>query len=261
MQEQLNIALIQSDLIWERPDLNRQNFTKKINQINEPIDLIVMPEMFSSGFTMNPEHVSETMQGETVAWMKKMAVKSNAAICGSLVISEGGHCYNRFVFATPEGDLESYDKRHTFTLAGEHKVYKAGNNRLVINYKGWKINPLICYDLRFPVWARNTDNYDVLIYVANWPKPRINAWDALLKARAIENMSYCVGLNRVGFDNNSHEYSGHSAAYDGLGECITAIEPNAEQIEIVTLEKNHIETIRLKLKFLDDKDEFTFYSS
>ena len=261
MQQQLNIALIQSNLIWENPGQNRKFFSKKIFAIKEPIDVIVLPEMFSSGFTMNPERVSETIQGETVTWMKEMAAKSNAAICGSLVISEGGHCFNRFVFATPEGNLESYDKRHTFTLAGEHKVYKAGNNRQVINYKGWKINPLVCYDLRFPVWARNTDNYDVLIYVANWPKPRINAWDALLKARAIENMSYCIGVNRVGFDHNNHEYSGHSAVYDGLGECITSIAPNVEQVEVVTIKKNHIETIRQKLKFLDDKDEFTFYSS
>lgn len=259
MQQQLKIALIQSDLIWEYPLQNRQNFTKKINQITESIDVIVLPEMFSSGFTMNPDHVDETMQGETITWMKKMASKTNAAICGSLVIYEDNHYYNRFVFATPDGHLECYDKRHTFTLAGEHKVYKSGNDRLIINYKGWKIHPLVCYDLRFPVWARNTDNYDILLYVANWPKPRINAWDALLKARAIENMSYCIGVNRVGFDNNNHEYSGHSAVYNSLGACITDIKPNTEQTEIVTLEKNHLETIRQKLKFLDDRDEFTFY--
>lgn len=257
MQEQLKIAIVQSDLVWESPDQNRLNFADKIEQINQPVDVIVLPEMFTSGFTMNPEHVFETMDGTTISWMKEIAQKTNSAICGSLVVSENSNYYNRFVFVTPTGDLEYYDKRHTFTLAGEHKVYKAGSKRLIMNYKGWKILPLVCYDLRFPVWARNTDDYDVLMYVANWPKPRVNAWDALLKARAIENMSYCIGVNRVGFDVNNHEYVGHSAVYDGLGECITDIEHSTEQTEIATLNKNHLETIRQKLKFLDDRDAFT----
>jgi len=256
MQEQLKIAIIQSDLVWENPEQNRLNFTHKIEQINQSVDIIVLPEMFTSGFTMNPEHVFETMDGTTISWMKEIAQRTNSAICGSLVISENSNYYNRFVFVTPKGDLQCYDKRHTFTLAGEHKVYKAGSKRLTINYKGWKILPLVCYDLRFPVWARNTDDYDVMIYVANWPKPRVSAWDALLKARAIENMSYCVGVNRVGFDVNNHEYVGHSAIYDGLGECISDIEHNTEQTEVLILYKNHIETIRQKLKFLDDRDDF-----
>ena len=257
MQEELKIAIVQSDLVWENPEKNRQNFDKKIKQTKRSVDVIVLPEMFTSGFTMNPEHVFETMDGTTIAWMKEIAKRTNSAICGSLVILENSNYYNRFVFVTPKGDLEYYDKRHTFTLAGEHKVYKAGNKRLIVNYKGWKLLPLICYDLRFPVWARNTDDYDVMIYVANWPKPRVNAWDALLKARAIENMSYCVGVNRVGFDVNNHEYVGHSAIYDGLGECISDIKHNTEQTEIIILNKNHLETIREKLKFLDDRDAFT----
>jgi len=257
MQKQLKIAIIQSDLVWENPEQNRQNFDKKIKQIKKPVDIIVLPEMFTSGFTMNPEHVSETMNGKTITWMKEIAKRANSAVCGSIVISENNNYYNRFVFATPEGNLQCYDKRHTFTLAGENKVYKSGNKRLIIDYKGWKLHPLVCYDLRFPVWARNTDDYDVVMYVANWPKPRINAWDALLKARAIENMSYCIGVNRVGFDNNNYEYVGHSAIYDGLGECITNIKHNAEQTEIVTLEKAHLQAIRQKLKFLGDRDAFT----
>lgn len=257
MQDQLKIALLQSDLVWENPEQNRQNFAEKIKQINEPIDIIVLPEMFTSGFTMHPEHVFETMTGKTIVWMNEIAKRSNSAICGSLVISENGNYYNRFVFVSSDGKLAYYDKRHTFTLAGESKVYKAGSERLIIDYKGWKIHPLVCYDLRFPVWARNTDNYDVVMYVANWPKPRINAWDALLKARAIENMSYCIGVNRVGFDINNYEYPGHSAVYDGLGEQISNIKPNKEQIEIVTLNKIHLEAIRQKLKFLDDRDAFT----
>ena len=257
MQEELKIVLIQSDLVWENPEQNRQNFAEKIRQIKESVDVIVLPEMFTSGFTMHPEHVAENMHGDTIAWMKVIATKVNSAICGSLVISENNNFYNRFVFVTPDGTLEYYDKRHTFTLAGEHKVYKAGKNRLIVDYKGWKICTLVCYDLRFPVWARNTDDYDIVMYVANWPKPRINAWDALLKARAIENMSYCIGVNRVGLDHNNYTYSGHSAVYDGLGECLTNIAPNTEQIEIVILDKNHINFIRKSLKFLDDRDEFT----
>ena len=158
---------------------------------------------------------------------------------------ENGNYYNRSVFVLPSGEIETYDKKHTFTLAGEHKVYTAGTSKNIINYKGWKICPLICYDLRFPVWARNVENYDVLLYVANWPKPRVNAWDALLKPRAIENMSYCIGVNRVGLDANSHEYCGHSAAYDVLGAQITNITPSKEETEIVTLTKAHIATLSL----------------
>lgn len=257
MQDDLKIAIIQSDLVWENPEKNRLNFSKKIESIAEPIDMILLPEMFTSGFTMNPENVFETMQGPTMIWMKKLAGEKQTAIGGSLVIKENGVFYNRFVFVKPEGLIESYDKRHTFTLAGEDKVYKDGAKKVIVNYKGWKLCPLICYDLRFPVWARNIENYDVLFYVANWPKPRINAWDALLKARAIENMSYCIGVNRVGLDNNNYEYSGHSAAYDGLGELLTNFEDSKEGLEIVTLSKKHLSTIRNTLKFLDDKDRFT----
>jgi len=160
------------------------------------------------------------------------------------------------VFVTPSGTITSYDKKHTFTLAGEHNVYVSGTERIIIDYKGWKLCPLICYDLRFPVWARNTEDFDVLLYVANWPKVRVHAWDTLLKARAIENMSYCIGVNRVGLDANAHEYSGHSAVYDVLGETMTTIPEHKEAVEICTLEKSHIETYRNKLQFLNDKDEF-----
>jgi len=257
MQDQLKIALIQSDLVWENPSQNRSNFTQKINQITTQVDVILLPEMFTSGFTMSPENVFETMQGETVIWMLNQAKKSNAALGGSLVIQENEKFYNRFVFAKPDGTIETYNKRHTFTLAGENEKYNSGDIRVILEYKGWKICPLVCYDLRFPVWARNTDAYDVVFYVANWPKPRIAAWDALLKARAIENMSYCIGVNRVGVDNNKHEYSGHSAVYDGLGEQISQIKKGVEAIEIVSLSKKHLQTIREKLMFLNDRDQFS----
>lgn len=256
MQEALKIALIQTDLVWENPEQNRLNFTEKLETLDETIDVIVLPEMFTSGFTMNAKSVAETMDGTTVSWMIDLAKTKQIAIAGSIVIFENGKYYNRFLFIEPSGKLSYYDKRHTFTLAGEDKVYTAGKERVIIDYKGWKICPLICYDLRFPVWARNTDNYDILIYVANWPVPRIDAWDTLLKARAIENMSYCIGVNRIGVDGMDVKYCGSSAVYDVLGKKLTDIPLNKETIEVVTLRKNHIGKYRNALKFLDDKDDF-----
>lgn len=257
MNDQLKIAVIQSNLIWEDPKSNRKRFKEKIKEVTTNVDIIILPEMFTSGFTMNAEKVAESMDGKTVLWMKKRALKTNAAIIGSIVIKEDNNYFNRLLFVEPTGAIHTYDKRHTFTLAGEHKIYKAGTERLIIDYKGWKICPLICYDLRFPVWARNTDDYDVLLYVANWPKPRILAWDTLLKARAIENMCYCIGVNRIGIDEEQHEYSGNSAVYDVLGNEITTIKPNKEQTEVLTLEKKHIDYYRNKLKFLNDQDRFS----
>lgn len=257
MQSQLKIALIQSDLVWENPKQNRENFTRKTENLSEEVDLIVLPEMFTTGFTMNAEKVAESMEGETVSWMQHMAKTTHTAIVGSLVIKENNKYYNRLLFVEPSGYISTYNKRHTFTLVGEDKIYTSGTEKVMINYKGWKICSLICYDLRFPVWARNTEDYDVLIFVANWPKPRVSAWDALLKARAIENMSYCIGVNRVGVDGVNIEYSGHSACYDVLGDQITSFESGKEQTEIITLEKRHIEAYRNKLKFLDDRDTFS----
>ncbi|MCX7546367.1 amidohydrolase [Xanthomarina sp. F1114] len=257
MQNELKIALIQTELVWENPQQNRIHLTKKIESISESVDLIVLPEMFTSGFTMHPKKVAETMFGETVVWMQELALKKQTAIIGSLVISENNNFYNRLLFVHPNGMIETYDKKHTFTLAGEDRVYTAGNKKLLVAYKGWKICPLICYDLRFPVWSRNVEDYDVLIYVANWPKVRTTAWDTLLKARAIENMAYCVGVNRVGLDNNNHEYNGHSAVFDVLGEKIDHIPDNKEAIEIVVLNKSHIKLNREKFNFLNDKDTFS----
>lgn len=257
MHEQLNVALIQTNLVWENPKKNRKHLKEKIDSISQSVDIFILPEMFSTGFTMNAKDVAETMDGKTVTWMKRRALKTDAAIVGSLIISEGDKYYNRLLFVEPSGDIQTYDKRHTFTLVGEDKVYAAGIKKLIVDYKGWKICPLVCYDLRFPVWARNTEDYDVLIYVANWPKPRILAWDALLKARAIENMCYCIGVNRIGLDEDQNEYSGNSAVYNVLGNSISTIKPNTEEVEVITLEKKHIDFYRNKLKFLYDKDDFT----
>jgi len=257
MEKELKVVLIQTDLVWENPKINREQFTKKINQISGSIDIIILPEMFTSGFTMNAEKVAESMQGETVTWMQTMATKKNAALVGSLVILEDNKYYNRLLFVEPSGEITVYNKRHAFTLVGEEKIYTEGNEKIIIDYKGWKICPLICYDLRFPVWARNTEDYDVLIYVANWPKPRISAWDTLLKARAIENMCYSIGVNRVGVDGFNSEYPGHSVVYDVLGNRKSDFNENEDGVQCITLEKRHIEAYRNKFKFLNDRDLFS----
>ena len=256
IQDILKIATIQTNLVWENPLQNRLNLTEKIASISENLDIIVLPEMFTSGFTMHPEIIAETMNGDTVQWMKTQASKTNAAIVGSIVITENNNYYNRLLFVRPSGEIDTYDKRHTFTLAGEHKIYQAGTEKKIINYKGWKICTLICYDLRFPVLARNVENYEVLIYVANWPKPRITAWDTLLKARAIENMSYTIGVNRVGLDANNYEYPGHSMVFDGLGNELIEKHSN-EIIAIATLNKDTQKQLREKFRFLEDRDTFT----
>jgi omega-amidase len=257
-QNTLHVAIIQADLVWENPNQNRENFTKKIEEITQDVDLIVLPEMFTSGFTMTPEHIAETEEGETIIWMKKMAFQKQAAIVGSVAIKDNSDYYNRLFFVHPDGLVDTYDKKHTFTLAGEDKVYKRGNSKVIVSYKGFKIQPLICYDLRFPVWSRIAEeDYNVLIYVANWPKIRVHAWNTLLQARAIKNMSYCIGVNRVGLDANNYEYSGHSAVYDALGKKLSTIKPNFEGVEVIVLNKKHIDDVRNKLRFLDDKDSFS----
>lgn len=256
MAEKLKAALLQADLHWEERDLNIQKFEEQMNGVSMEVDLIVLPEMFTTGFSMNAANLAEPAQGKTFEWMQKIAAEKDAAVTGSLITSEKGHYYNRLYFVYPDGSFKKYDKKHTFTLAEEDKTYTSGKERLVLNYKGWKICPLVCYDLRFPVWARNTEDYDVLIYVANWPAPRIHAWDTLLMARAIENMSYCLGVNRVGRDGKDHEYVGHSAAYDSLGKKISKDIENEGVIEI-TLEKDHLSKMRSQLRFLQDRDKFT----
>ncbi len=255
ISQKMKVALIQSSLFWENPKANRNLFEEKINAITEKVDLIVLPEMFTTGFTMNPELVFETMEGETIQWLQTLAKAKNSAITGSLVIKENGNFYNRLVFIFPSGEIQFYDKRHLFTLAGEDKVYTSGSEKVIVEYLGWKICPLICYDLRFPVFARNTKDYDLLIYVANWPKTRINAWDILLKARSVENLCYTIGVNRVGFDNNNFEFDGHSQAVDFLGNYILEPQEN-EGIFIVELNKEKLFETRSKLGFLNDRDTF-----
>lgn len=259
MSNEITVSAIQTSLVWENKKENLKNFEDKISTLSTSTDLIVLPEMFSTGFTMNPKNVAENMNDESVTWMKNIATKNNIAIVGSLVIEESNNYYNRCVFVHPNGTIETYDKRHAFTLAGEDKEYTSGDEKLIVDFKGWKICTLICYDLRFPVWSRNVEGYDLLIYMANWPKPRINAWDALLKARAIENMSYVVGVNRIGVDENEYVYSGHSKMIDSLGNVLIDLEENEEGIITATFSKSTQNEVRKKLNFLNDKDKFTIH--
>jgi predicted amidohydrolase len=254
--EKLKVALIQSEIVWENAEQNRINFSSKINAIKEDVDLIVLPELFSTGFSMNPQPIAETMEGETIIWMKALSIEKQSAITGSIVIKDDNNYYNRLLFVHPSGEINIYDKKHTFTFAGEDKAFASGTKKLIITYKDWKICPLVCYDLRFPVWSRNIEDYDVLLYTANWPTPRMVAWNTLLKARAIENMCYCIGVNRVGSDNLGNKFSGHSGAFDVMGEKISKIHLNKEQIEVVVLDKNHIISNREKFQFLNDRDSF-----
>lgn len=255
--EELKIALVQANLVWEAPELNRERLRSLILN-GSSADIFILPEMFTTGFTMNAAPYAETMTGATVNWMLLLAAEKQAVICGSVIIKEENHYYNRFVWVSPQGEVLFYNKRHTFTLAGEEKVFTKGDEKVIIEHLGWKICPLVCYDLRFPVWARNTEAYDVLLYVANWPVMRITAWDALLRARAIENMCYVAGVNRTGTDGNGIPYTGHSAVYNPLGEVLTYSEEK-EEICYTTLHQQTVTEVRSKFRFLDDQDTFTIH--
>ncbi|MGB5203454.1 amidohydrolase [Eudoraea sp.] len=254
-QNILKIALIQTALIWENPLENRHLFSEKIREIPNDTDMIILPEMFTTGFTMNPERVNAKEGEITVKWMKETAREKNMALVGSISFKKKNNFTNRLFFIYPDGTSKSYDKKHTFTFAGEDKVYGSGTKRLVISYKGFRICPLICYDLRFPVWSRYKGDYNVLLFVANWPEPRIEAWDTLLKARAIENMSYCIGVNRLGEDNNTHRYPGHSALYDPLGNQI--VFSKKDEVLYASLSLKHLKDLRARFKFLEDRDHFS----
>ena len=266
----LNITTIQTNLYWEDKKANLQMLEEKINSIAEKTEIIVLPEMFSTGFSMKPELLAETMEGETVQWMKRVAAEKKIILTGSVIIKEGGNYYNRLIWMLPNGQHGIYDKRHLFAYAGEDDHYSAGTKRLIASAKGWKINLLVCYDLRFPVWARQTSapnpsppvergettpEYDVLIYVANWPERRIHAWTTLLQARAIENQCYVVGVNRVGKDGNDIYYSGESMIIDPMGEVLYT-KKDEEDIFTMSLDMTHLQTVREKLPFLKDADGF-----
>ena len=252
----LHTALLQTNLHWHNPPANQLAFEQLIEELPQSINLIVLPEMWATGFTMTPSDVAEPMSGSSVSWMQQMAKQHHAAVCGSLAIKENNAFYNRFIFAHPNGQLDSYDKAHPYTPSGEARIYNAGKGSRLIEYAGFRIRPLVCYDLRFPVFARNTDNYDLLICVANWPAARIQAWNTLLRARAIENMAFSVGVNRTGKDAYRLQYPGASAAYNALGDEMAFAEVS-DSIALVELDKNGLYKLRKKLPFLDDRDAFT----
>jgi omega-amidase len=253
MNQNLNISLIQTDLAWENPQANFRNFEKKINTLTAGPDLIILPEMFNSGFSM---HFSEKNPSESLEWMSKMAFQTQAAIYGSIAISENEMNFNRGCFVQPDGEQTFYDKKHLFKYGKEHETYTAGSDAVIVDYKNWKIKPLICYDLRFPVWSRNvTPYYDLLIYVASWPIARIEAWKTLLKARAIENQCYVVGVNRIGQDGNGLFYNGQSLIVDYAGEVMTDTHDNND-IFSNNLSLENLQKFRAKFPFLGDADPF-----
>jgi omega-amidase len=253
----LKITLIQSNLHWEDKDKNLAMFSKKIASVNEDTDIIILPEMFSTGFTMNASKMAEDMNGDAVRWMKEQALKKNCIITGSLIIKEDKNYFNRLIWMRPDG-FEYYDKRHLFSYAGEDKTYSRGNNKLIVTHNDWRIHPLVCYDLRFPVWSRRTKNndYDLIIYVANWPERRVHAWKQLLIARAIENQSYVAGLNRTGNDGNNIFHSGESSVIDFKGDQIIDVNNKEEFIQTSTLTKNNLDEYRKQFAFFQDGDEF-----
>lgn len=254
--QNLKISLVQTNLHWENPTANLAMLEEKIFDINEPTDLIILPEMFTTGFSMKAEQFSEPMNLTATRWMKQMAAQTGAVITGSVIIKEGENYYNRLLWVTPEGEVDSYDKRHLFRMAKENDVYAEGTKRLVKTIKGWKICPLICYDLRFPVWSRNINlDYDLLIYVANWPQVRMYPWDSLLVARAIENQSYVVGVNRVGEDGNGFLHSGNSAVIDFTGKVLFR-EIDNEVIHHHTLDRSSLDEFRQRFPAYLDADSF-----
>jgi omega-amidase len=251
----LTVSLIQSSTHWHDPGANREMFDRWLNEVPAETDLVLLPEMFSTGFTMDSATVAEPMQGETVTWLRDQAVTRAKALCGSVVIAEGGEYFNRFICAMPDGELVTYDKRHRFRMAGEHEHYQAGGEKIVMHIAGWRICPMICYDLRFPVWFRNNGDYDAIVCVANWPAARQQAWNTLLRARAIENQAYVAAVNIVGSDGNGIRYGGGSAVYGPDGEVMVE-QFDCEQIVTSVLDHAPLATLRKQFPVWQDADKF-----
>jgi omega-amidase len=262
----LTITIIQTNLSWENKKANLTMLQQKIEAINEKTEVVVLPEMFTTGFSMQPEKLAEDMNGETMRWMKKISSKKKIILTGSLIIQEDDKYFNRLIWMLPDGNYGYYDKRHLFAYGNEHLHYTPGNRRLIASVKGWKINLQVCYDLRFPVWARQSQGpsadpltrkpeYDVLIYVANWPETRILAWKTLLQARAIENQCYTIGVNRVGNDGNNIYYSGDSMIVNPSGE-ILFHKKDEEAVETFSIDKNVLGQAWEKFPFWRDADSF-----
>ena len=261
--DQLKLSLVQSNLHWEDKKKNLEMFSKKLSEIKKT-DLIILPEMFTTGFSNNTINLAESMNGETHNWLLQTSKEKDAVVCGSAIIEENGKYFNRFFWVQPDGITHHYDKKHLFAMAHEDEYFSAGTEKKIIQYKGWKINLQVCYDLRFPIWSRRKEdkqnNYDLLIYVASWPVARVHAWSTLLKARAIENMSYCVGVNRVGIDGKGFEYSGASVVVNYLGEELVASSAGKEEIISCSVDYQHLTKVREKLPFHKDQDQFNILS-
>tara|TARA_B100000945_G_scaffold316161_1_gene316570 strand:- start:155 stop:928 length:774 start_codon:yes stop_codon:yes gene_type:complete len=257
MKTKLNITLVQTNIYWEDIDSNLKHLDKLLEKINTT-DIILLPEMFNTAFSPSSSYLAEGMKGKTVKWLLDISKKKKTAIAGSLMIKEKGKIYNRLIWVSKEGKIHKYDKSHLFSLAKEDKYIKKGYERLVVEEEGWKICPLICYDLRFPVFSRNNTKYDILIYIANWPIRRITAWDTLLKARAIENQCFTVGVNRIGKDNNGVEFNGHSSVYDSFGNQLLFLESRQEILNIDLCLKE-LKLKRRQMPFLKDQDMFSIH--
>jgi len=258
----LKATTIQSDLHWEDSDANLAMLEEKIWQIDENTDLIILPEMFNSGFSMDAAKLAEPVNFKTLKWMKQMAAQTNAALCGSYIVKEANQFYNRLFFVDPDGSYAHYDKRHLFRMSDEHVTYTAGEKRLIHSFRGWKIMPMICYDLRFPVWIKNNYNqlsneleYDLLIFVANWPAPRTEVWDTLLRARSIENQCYTIGANRTGSDGEGIKYNGNSVFYDFKGNLLNEVSKEPT-IDTIKLNLDELSEFRRKFPVYRDWDGF-----
>lgn len=254
--QDLTITIVQTALHWEDKEANMASLEKHFDTIGQT-DLIIIPETFNAGFTMNAANVAETMDGNTVAWLRDQAAKRDAVITGSMVIEEHGNYYNRMIWMRPDGTHAHYDKRHLFSMADEDQHFTGGNDRVFVELNGWRVFLQVCYDLRFPVWSRVLGECDLMIYVANWPEPRKNAWSTLLQARAIENQCYVAGVNRIGEDGNGFKYAGDSVVIEPKGTVISNTEPYVECVETVTLNWNDLAEYREKFPLADDADSFT----
>lgn len=253
--DKLKIAYIQSNIIWEDSSKNLRKLDEVLTKIDE-VDLIILPEMFNTGFTMNVNSVAQSADGMVALWLKKYALERGCALMGSAIINQNNKFANRLLMALPCSGIKHYDKRHLFRMGNEHERFEAGTSSPIFNYFGWRIRPLICYDLRFPVWSRNKNNYDLLVYVANWPGPRRNVWITLLKARAIENQCYVIAVNRVGTDGMGINYTGDSMVINPKGEIISELPINEEGIGYAEISLNELNSFRKKFPVHLDADDF-----
>lgn len=259
--ENLKVTIFQGYLFWENIDKNLQNISLRLSNIRVKTDLIILPEMFNTGFTMNAEHLAEPMNGKTMQWMQKTAAEFESVVTGSLIIKDNGRYYNRLIWMRADGSFECYDKRHLFTMAKENLMYTPGQKKLIVELNGWKIRPVICYDLRFPIWLRNKNTeYDLLIVVANWPEKRSLHWRTLIPARAVENQSYVIGVNRVGHDGNEVYHSGDSTCIDPNGN-VVYYKRDEEDVYTFTINREELIKTRRVFPFLKDADDFDITNS